>query len=143
MARYLGQECVVGLTADGQAVTALTAIKSSDINFKGEAVKSDYLGQPGPKFDEVSDGVDGKIEFEPDDPAFFDFLVRLIRRKQGLERFQVNINIRFNNRDGSSRFAVVPDAQFSDIPLSIPERKQKLRGTLNYMASTVRFPANV
>ena len=141
--RYVGQECTVGLTEGGVPVKALTAIKSSDITLKGDAVKSDYLGQPGPDFDEVSDGVEGKLEFEPDDPGFFDFLTRLAERKQGIRTFAVNINIRFVNRNGVSRFAVVPDAQFADIPLSLPERKQKLRGTLSYTAKTVRFPRNV
>jgi hypothetical protein len=78
----MGQETLVTLTGDGQYIKEVSAIKMASFTFKGEAVKSDYLGQPGPVFDEVNDGVDGKIDFEIDDPAFFDFLTRLIQRKQ-------------------------------------------------------------
>ena len=102
--RLMGQETTVTLTLNGQLVTELTAIKSSEFVFKGQAVSSDYLGQPGPVFDEVNDGVTVKIEFEVDSPQYFDLLARLIRRKRGEELFRVNINTRFNFRSGVSRF---------------------------------------
>lgn len=144
-ARLMGQETLVTITRNGVLVQALTAIKSASFNFKGEAVKSDYLGQPGPVFDEVNDGVDGKIDFEVDDPAFFELLVLLIERKQGLPaaQFLVNINTRFNFRTGVRRFCVIPQVSFGDIPLEVPERKQKVRGSLSFMAQGARFPPNV
>lgn len=142
-ARILGQEVSINLVSDGQLVRELTAIKSGDFTFKGEAVKSDYLGQPGPVFDEVSDGVDIKLDFEVDDPQYFDLLERLIQRKQGVLRFDVNIKVRFNFRTGVSRLCVVPNVSFGDLPLSIPERKQKVRGSLSGMAQSARFPRGV
>ena len=144
-ARILGQETLVTLTRDGKLVLELTAIKSASFNFKGEAVKSDYLGQPGPVFDEVNDGVDGKIDFEVDEPGFFDLLSLLIQRKQGLPaaQFFVNINTRFSFRNGVSRICVVPQVSFGDLPLEIPERKQKVKGSLSFMAQGARFPTGV
>ena len=144
-ARLMRQETLVTLTGDGQYIKEVSAIKMASFTFKGEAVKSDYLGQPGPVFDEVNDGVDGKIDFEIDDPAFFDFLTRLIQRKQGLPGFQfkVNINTRFNFRTGVRRFCVVPDVSFGDLPLEIPERKQKVKSSLSFMAEGARFPRGV
>lgn len=144
-ARILGQETLVTLTRDGKLVLELTAIKSASFTFKGEAVKSDYLGQPGPVFDEVNDGVEGKLDFEVDDPAFFGFLTLLIQRKQGIPaaQFFVNINTRFNFRSGVSRFCVVPQVSFGDLPLEVPERKQKVRGSLSFMAQGARFPVGV
>lgn len=67
--RLIGQETTVTLTLNGQLVTELTAIESSEFVFKGQAVSSDYLGQPGPVFDEVSDGVTVKIEFGGRQPS--------------------------------------------------------------------------
>lgn len=144
-ARLMGQETLVTLTSNGTLVQELTAIKSASFNFKGEAVKSDYLGQPGPVFDEVNDGVDGKLDFEVDDPAFFEFLVRLIQRKQGLPaaQFLVNINTRFNFRNGVRRICVVPQVSFGDVPLEVPERKQKVKGSLSFTAQGARFPRGV
>jgi hypothetical protein len=91
------------------------------------------------------DGVDGKIDFEVDDPAFFEFLVRLIQRKQGLPsaQFLVNINTRFNFRGGARRICVVPQVSFGDVPLEVPERKQKVKGSLSFMAQGARFPRGV
>lgn len=144
-ARILGQETLVSLTRNGVLVQELTAIKSASFNFKGEAVKSDYLGQPGPVFDEVNDGVDGKIDFEVDDPGFFIFLTQLIQRKQGIPaaQFFVNINTRFNFRNGVSRLCVIPQVSFGDVPLEVPERKQKVKGSLSFMAQGARFPTGV
>lgn len=141
--RVLGQEVRVSITVGGVLAKTLTAIKSLDVTFKGEAVKSDYLGQPGPDFDEVADGVDLKLEFEVDDPGFFDLLARLIRRKQGLEIFQVNISARFQFRNGVTRLVVIPDVQFADIPMSVPERKQKVRGSLTGNAKVPSLPTGV
>lgn len=141
--RLMGQETTVTLTLNGQLVTELTAIKSSEFVFKGQAVSSDYLGQPGPVFDEVSDGVTVKIEFEVDSPQYFDLLARLIRRKRGEELFRVNINTRFNFRSGVSRFCTVPNVSFGDLPMSVPERKQKVKGSLDGMAQSALFPSGV
>lgn len=138
-ARALGQEITVALSVDN-VVQKTFSIKSADYEFKGEAVSSDYLGQPGPVFDEVNDGVEIKIEYEPDSPEFFDLLTRLVNRKQGLERFSVNISTRFNFRNGVSRLAVVPNAAFAGLPLSVPGRKEKLKGSMTASAQTVRFP---
>lgn len=143
MPRILGQETSVVITSGNTALKAFSAIKSAKFTFKGEAVKSDYLGQPGPVFDEVSDGVEINLEFEPDTPEYFDVLERLIQRKQGLLVFDTKITTRFNIRTGVSRICVVPDVSFGDLPLEVPERKQKVRGSLAGMAQVARFPRNL
>lgn len=142
-ARILGQETSVVLTRGNTALRAFSAIKSCKFVFKGEAVKSDYLGQPGPVFDEVSDGVEISLDFEVDEPQYFDVLSQLIRRKQGLEIFETKITTRFNFRTGVTRLCVVPDVSFADLPLEVPERKQKVRGSLQAFAQIARFPSNV
>ena len=143
MPRILGQETSVVITSGNTALKAFSAIKSCKFVFKGEAIKSDYLGQPGPVFDEVSDGVEVSLDFEPDTPDYFDVLERLIQRKQGLLLFDAKITTRFNFRTGVSRLCVVPDVSFADLPLEIPERKQKVRGSLQGFAQIARFPRNV
>lgn len=142
-ARILGQETSVVLTRGNAALRAFSAIKSCKFVFKGEAVKSDYLGQPGPVFDEVADGVEISLDFEVDEPQYFDVLSQLIRRKQGLEIFETKITTRFNFRTGVTRLCVVPDVSFADLPLEVPERKQKVRGSLQAFAQIARFPSNV
>lgn len=142
-ARILGQETSVVLTRGNTALRAFSAIKSCKFVFKGEAVKSDYLGQPGPVFDEVADGVEISLDFEVDEPQYFDVLSQLIRRKQGLEVFETKITTRFNFRTGVTRLCVVPDVSFADLPLEVPERKQKVRGSLQAFAQIARFPSNV
>lgn len=142
-ARLLGQETSVVLTRGNTALRAFSAIKSCKFVFKGEAVKSDYLGQPGPVFDEVADGVEISLDFEVDEPQYFDVLSQLIRRKQGLEVFETKITTRFNFRTGVTRLCVVPDVSFADLPLEVPERKQKVRGSLQAFAQIARFPSNV
>lgn len=141
--RYLGQETQVSLTVNGKLATTLRAIKSTNLILKGAAVPSDYLGEPGPDYDEVSDGVDIKLDFEPDDDGFWDLLGSLVRRKQGLEHFVVNINTRLMNRGGQRRLIVVPNVSFGDLPIEIPERKQKVRGSLSGNAKVVLWPKNL
>lgn len=145
--RLMGQETLVTISRGNELVRQLTAIKSASFTFKGEAVKSDYLGQPGPVFDEVADGVEGKIDFEVDDPEFFAFLVLLIQRKQGIPAAlalgAIGINTRFNFRSGVTRFCSVPNVAFGDVPLEVPERKQKVRGSLSFNAQIARFPRGV
>jgi len=41
------------------------------------------------------------------------------------------------------RFCVVPDVSFGDLPLEIPERKQKVKSSLSFMAQGARFPRGV
>lgn len=142
-ARLLGQETTVVITQGDAALREFSAIKMCKFVFKGEAVKSDYLGQPGPVFDEVADGVEISIDFEVDAPGFFDVLSRLIRRKQGLEFFETKITTRFNFRTGVPRLCVIPNVSFADLPLEVPERKQKVRGSLQAFAQIARFPSNV
>ena len=57
--------------------------------------------------------------------------------------FRVNINTRFNFRTGVSRFCTVPNVSFGDLPMSVPERKQKVKGSLDGMAQSALFPSGV
>lgn len=141
-ARVLGQEVTINVTVNGTPQKSFS-VKSADFEFKGEAVTSEYLGRPGPVFDEVADGIEIKMDYEPDDTSYFDLLSQLIQRKQGLLRFDVNISARFNFRNGVSRIVVVPKVSFAGLPLSVPGRKEKLKGSLTASAEVARFPAGV
>lgn len=144
-ARLMGQETLVTATRRGSLIKQVTAIKMCKFNFKGDRVTSDYLGQPGPVFDEVNDGVDGMLDFEIDDPDYFDLLVLLIERKQGLpqSQFDLNINTRFNFRTGVRRFCTVPQVALGNIPLEIPSRKEKVKSSFDFAAQGARFPRGV
>ena len=143
--RILGQEVRITLIKDGQLIKTIQAIKSLTITIKGEAVKSDYLGRKAPVFDEVSDGVEFKLDNEIDDSDYFDLLTLLIRRKQGdpLQQFKVNLTARFNFRNGVRRLGTIVECAFGDIPLEIPERKQKVRSGLTGSAEGIQFPRGV
>lgn len=143
MPRLLGQDVRIIITADGSLIKTIQSIKDMNFTIKGEAVKSDYLGDKGPKFDEVNDGVEFKLTNEVDDPDYFDLLTRLINRKMGIENFIVNLSARFNFRTGVRRIGTITDVSFGDIPLEAPERKQKVRSGLTGYAGGITFPRGI
>lgn len=143
MPRLMGQDCRITLSAGGRLIKEIQAIKGVNFDIMGDAVPSDFLGEPGPDFDEVANGVSFKLDTEIDDEAYFDFLTRLIARKQGRDNFVVNLNARFNFRNGKRRIGTVPNCYFDNIPLEIPGRKEKVRSGLNGKAKIIQFPRGI
>lgn len=137
--RVLGLSTSVLVVVDTAVLKSITKIKSFTGEIEIKTLEEGYLGFPTNLFDEVLQGFSGKLEFDHDDPDFFDFCGRLIARSSRQVDFKVNITTSFKYADGSVRRMQLQDVSFGNVPIGIRGRSEYMSSSLDCKTGLIKF----
>lgn len=133
--RVLGLQVSTVLVFPDRTVTEFGPILSADFNFVAEMPKQHYLGERAQRYDEVYQGVEGKLDAHLDNPKWFDFAFQVQQRQQRLVFFKINLNGRFQFSDGQVRRLVIPDISIGTIPLGASSATDYVKTGIDFGAS--------
>lgn len=134
--RLSGQDTELTVTVDNEAVLNITAVKSCDFTWKFTLKNEEYLGETAPRYDEFFSGVSGRMELDLEGQEALELAEAVKTRAQNRNistRIGFKTVLQFPN--GDRVMINVPDAFFSDIPLTVGGRTEYGRMTLSYEAS--------
>lgn len=121
--RIKGQEVEVLLLLDGEVQDTITDVRSFEVAPKLETKEEGYLGEKTNRYDEIFNGVRGRLElhFENDDvfDLIFAIIDRATRRTPGI---QINIKATLSFPNGDRPRVLVSNAFFGEIPINFASR---------------------
>ncbi len=138
--RISGQDTEITVSVDNEAVQNITAVRSFDFTWKFQTKSEEYLGETAPRFDEFFGGVSGRIEVDLEGPEALAFAEAVKARAQTRTistRIGIKSTLQFPS--GDRVIINVPDAYFSDIPVTAGGRTEYLKTTLSYEASEAQI----
>jgi len=122
-ARLKGQEVECLLVVDGVAQNSITDIRSFEVAAKTEIKEEGYLGEKTNRYDEIFNGVRGRIEFHYENQDVFDLLTSILdRAKRRTPGTQINIKATLNFPNGDRPRVLINDAFFGEIPFNFASR---------------------
>ena len=121
--RIKGQEVEVILVVDGKAQDTITDVRSFEIGLKTELKEEGYLGEKTNRYDEIFNGVRGRMElnFENQD-VFSLFTAVLDRAKRRTPGTQINVKATLNFPNGDRPRVLIPNVFFGEIPMNFGSR---------------------
>jgi hypothetical protein len=122
-ARIKGQEVEVSLIVDGTVADTTTDIRSFEFAYKLESKEEGYLGEKTNRYDEIFNGMRGRIEFHYENQDVFDIIKSIVdRAKRRTPGTQINIKATLNFPNGDKPRVLISDAFFGEIPLNFGSR---------------------
>lgn len=140
MSRIKGIDCFLRLIGPGGPV-AITKIGKLDVNFLGEILTEEYVGEAAPDFDEIDMGVDVKFSFHYDTFAAFTLIQQIINRRKRIGDLTARFSAMgvFKLPEFGTRKIVIPNLCFGPIPMGVAGRKQYLHTEIDGKAKAANF----
>lgn len=139
MSRVKGQEVDLSFT-DPDGDVSFSEILNFEAELDIELLEEHYLGQTAAEYDEIFNGVTGKIELHMRDASWIQFTEkvqdRAQRRTAASGKFTVTSSFRFPN--GQRVRITFEDIHFGRMPLVTGARKEYVRATIEWAGSTIR-----
>ena len=140
MARIRGEETSIAITADGVLQAQITDVKDFEFTCVLEKKKEDFLGQTTSQYDEIFNGIDGKMLVQFGNRQIFDLAQTIMARaRRRVPGAKINIKSTLNLPDGTLVRALIPDCMFGSIPFNNPGRAEYLTASLEFSASEGKF----
>lgn len=139
--RILGQETQIRVVSDGVLQKEIDEVKSFDFTYQIKVLTEEFLGRTSNEKDEIYQGINGALEFQPRSLQVFDLLEAIKSRAQKRTAGGVIINISFVALfpNGDRPRLVIQDAKFPDPGLKSPGRAQFVNAPWNFEASNARY----
>lgn len=111
------------LIVDGVVQETITDVRSFEVAAKLEIKEEGYLGEATNRYDEIFNGVRGRMELHLDNKDIFDFLTSVIDRAKRREAgTQVNVKATLNFPNGDRPRVMINNAFFGEVPLNFASR---------------------
>ena len=134
--RIKGQEVEILLVVDGQIQDTITDVRSFEVAAKLETKEEAYLGEKTNRYDEIFNGVRGRLELHFETASVFDLMKSIIdRAKRRTPGTQINIKATLNFPNGDKSRVLISDAFFGEIPIGFGSRSDYGTFGLDFQAS--------
>lgn len=121
--RIKGQEVEVLLLVDGKVQDTITDVRSFEVAAKLEIKEEGYLGEKTNRYDEIFNGVRGRVEFHFENADVFKLLKSIIdRAKRRTPGTQINVKATLNFPNGERPRVVISNVFFGEIPINFAGR---------------------
>jgi len=138
--RIKGQEVEVLLVVDGTPQDTITDVRSFEVAAKLEMKEEGYLGEKTNRYDEIFNGLRGRIELHFENPDVFDLMFSIIdRAKRRTPGTQINIKATLNFPGGDKSLVLIQDASFGEIPFNFAGRSEFGTVGLDFQASDIKM----
>jgi len=136
--RIKGQEVEVLLVVDGDVQDTVTDVRSFEVAAKLELKEEGYLGEKTNRYDEIFNGVRGRVELHFENSDVFSTIQSIIdRAKRRTPGTQINIKATLNFPNGDRPRVMIPDAFFGEVPISFGSRSDYGTVGLDFSASDI------
>jgi hypothetical protein len=136
--RIKGQETEVLLIVDGEVFDTVTDVRSFEVAAKLETKEEGYLGEKTNRYDEIFNGVRGRMELHFENPDVFDLMFKIVdRAKRRTPGTQINIKSTLNFPSGDRTRVIIQDAYFGEMPVSFASRGDYGTVSLDFQASDI------
>jgi hypothetical protein len=133
--RIKGQEVSIVVTRDGNLEAELTDVKQCEFVADFEIKSEGYLGEKGPRKDEIFNGAKGNLTLHIHDGSIFDFVQAIKDRAQRVAPDLVfNVAGIFAFPNGEVRTVTLPDVKFGPVPISTNDRGDYVESKFEYEA---------
>lgn len=137
--RIKGQEVEVLLIVDGTVQDTITDVRSFEVAAKLETKEEGYLGEKTNRYDEIFNGVRGRMELHFENKDVFTLLQSIIdRAKRRTPGTQINIKATLNFPNGDRPRVLVANAFFGEVPINFGSRGDYGTVSLDFQAEDVR-----
>ena len=137
--RIKGQEVEVLLIVDGTVQDTITDVRSFEVAAKLETKEEGYLGEKTNRYDEIYNGVRGRLELHVENKDVFTLLQSIIdRAKRRTPGTQINIKATLNFPNGDRPRVLVANAFFGEIPINFGSRGDYGTVGLDFQAEDIR-----
>lgn len=138
--RIKGQEIEVLLILNGVLQDTITDVRSFEVAAKLETKEEGYLGEKTNRYDEIFNGVRGRMELHFENKDVFDLIESIIdRAKRRTPGTQINIKATLNFPNGDRPRVIISDAFFGEIPISFGSRGDYGTVSLDFQAEDVNI----
>jgi len=121
--RIKGQEVEVMLIVDGEVADTVTDVRSFEVAAKLELKEEGYLGEKTNRYDEIFNGVRGRMELHFENQDVFDVMQSIIDRAKRREPgTKINIKSTLNFPNGDRPRILIQDAFFGEMPFNFGSR---------------------
>lgn len=141
--RLKGQEVsVVFVSATEGLESAITDVRSLDIQFDLDTMDEGYLGQTSNQRDDIYKGMSGKAELHIQSADILSLIQRIVERsRRRLPGETIQIIATFNFPTGGRRRIMIPDCKFGNIPINIASRSDYASVSFEFTADDGRVLA--
>ncbi len=137
--RIKGQEVEVLLIVDGVVQDTITDVRSFEVAAKLEVKEEGYLGEKTNRYDEIFNGMRGRLELHFENRDVFDLLTSIIdRAKRRTPGTQINIKATLNFPNGDRPRVLVANAFFGEVPFNFATRGDYGTVGLDFQAEDVQ-----
>lgn len=134
--RIKGQEVEVLLIVDGSIQDTITDVRSFEVAAKLEIQEEGYLGEKTNRYDEIFNGMRGRMELHFENQDVFNLMGSIVdRAKRRTPGTQVNIKATLNFPNGQRPRFLIPDASFGEVPFNWGSRSDYGVMSLEFQAS--------
>lgn len=138
--RIKGQEVELMLIVDGAQQDTITDFRSFEVASKLEIKEEGYLGEKTNRYDEIFNGVRGRMELNFESPSVFDLIKSVVdRAKRRTPGTQINIKATLNFPSGEKKRVLIQDAFFGEMPLNFGSRSDYGTVGLDFSAQDVSY----
>lgn len=121
--RIKGQEVEVILIVDGVMQDTITDVRSFEVAAKLELKEEGYLGEKTNRYDEIFNGVRGRMELHFENQDVFDLVQSIAdRAKRRTPGTQINVKATLNFPNGDRPRVLISDAFFGELPINFASR---------------------
>lgn len=134
--RIKGQEVEVSLIVDGEIAETTTDVRSFEFAYKLEQKEEAYLGEKTNRYDEIFNGMRGRLELHYENQDVFDIVKAIVdRAKRRTPGTQINIKATLNFPNGDKPRVLISDVFFGEVPFNFGSRSDYGAVTLDFQAS--------
>ncbi len=138
--RIKGQEVSIFVSGPDGDEDALENIGTLEITINLEVLEEGYLGQVSNEFDDIFNGVSGKIDAHLARASYFALQEKIQNRAQRRspadEKFNIGARLAFPS--GESARVTVEDCKFGPLTMTVGGRKEYVDTPIEFSSSTIR-----
>lgn len=131
--RLRGQEVEVRIFANGVLQDSITAVASFEETFKLEKKEDGFLGEQSNRYDDIFNGIDGRMEFQVNSADWMLFQnaikLRAQRKQPGTVINMVRTDFYAN---GQTAIVTYADCKFGASPTSVAGRGEFVKVSLDF-----------
>ncbi len=138
--RIRGQETEILLIVDNVIQDTITDVRSIEFAFKFEMKEEGYLGERTNRYDEIFNGMRGRIELHFENDDIFDLITAILdRAKRRTPGTLINIKTTLNFPNGDRPRVVIPDVKFGEVPINFASRSDYGTMGLDFQAEDAQI----
>lgn len=121
--RIKGQEAEILLVIDGETQNTITDVRSFEVAVKLELKEEGYIGEKTNRYDEIFNGMRGRMELHFENEDIFGLFQSIVdRAKRRTPGTQVNVKVTLNFPNGDRPRVLLSNVFFGEIPMAFGSR---------------------